>query len=450
MNVSSEKENESDFQPEAESFRLSWRDWRRLILSAAAVGLTAGLVVSLFGFLLDQIDALRETLVLWARARASGALLIPILFTVLSAGISVLLVKKIAPHASGGGVPHLQMALRDGRPLSWEKLLPVKFTACLFALGSGLLLGRVGPAVQLGAAGGEALAQRLKLSARERRILLTAGAGAGLAAIYNVPAAGLAFSLEVLRGGFSLPALVSGSVAAGLADLTTRMLRGRDASFAMPRYAPVPAVSLPWFALLGIAAGLFGFLFRSGLLGSLKTVLRFSGKWLGLWVVAISALVGAAGWLNLDWAGGGHRLTETALSGQLAFSVIPLLLSVRLVLTILSLSSGAPGGIVAPLLALGALAGLLFGQTLVRFAPITDLQPAVFAVAGMAALFAGVVRAPITAVLLAVEMTGDFYLILPIAIASLCAELTAYRMKNQPIYSELAQLLPVPNQAPHS
>jgi CIC family chloride channel protein len=442
MNASSEKENKANLEAEPEPLGLSLRDWRQLILSAGAVGLAAGLIVSLFGFLLDRVDALRETLILWARSQASAAGLIPILFIVLCSGISVLLVRKIAPQAGGGGVPFLQAALRDGRTLGWEKLLPVKFTACLFALGSGLLLGRVGPAVQLGAAGGDALAQRLKFSAEKRRLLLTAGAGAGLAAIYNVPAAGLAFSLEVLRGRFSLPAFISGLAAAGLADLTTRLLRGSDASFSMPMYTPVPALSLPWFALLGIAAGLFGWLYRRGLLGSLGAVSKLQGKWLWARVIVLSALVGLAGWLNLDWAGGGHRLTETALSGQLAFRVIPLLLAVRLALTILSLSSGAPGGIVAPLLALGALAGLLFGQALERFAPIANLQPAVFAVGGMAALFAGVVRAPITAVLLAVEMTGDFYLILPLAIACLCAEWTSRLVKSRPIYSELAQLLP--------
>ena len=448
MNASSEKENETIFEAEPEPLGLSSRDWPRLILSAAVLGLAAGLIVSLFGYLLDQVDALRETLILRARSQAGAAGLIPILITVLCAGISVLLVRKFAPQAGGGGVPFLQAALRDGRALGWEKLLPVKFTACLFALGSGLLLGRVGPAVQLGAAGGDALAQRLKFSVEKRRLLLSAGAGAGLAAIYNVPAAGLAFSLEVLQGSFSLAAFISGLVAAGLADLTTRLLRGADASFSMPLYSPAPALSLPWFALLGIAAGLFGDIYRRGLLGSLKMAARLPGKWLWARVIAISALVGLAGWFNLDWVGGGHRLTEIALSGQLAFRVIPLLLAVRLVLTILSLSSGAPGGIVAPLLALGALAGLLFGQALERFAPVTDLQPAVFAVAGMAALFAGVVRAPITAVLLAVEMTGDFYLILPLAIACLCAQWTARLLKSRPIYSELLQLLPDTLQKP--
>ena len=442
MNASSKKENETIFEAEPETLGLSLRDLPRLVLSAAVLGLAAGLIVSLFGYLLDWVDALRETLILWARSQASAAGLIPILITVLCTGISVLLVRKFAPQAGGGGVPFLQAALRDGRALGWEKLLPVKFTACLFALGSGLLLGRVGPAMQLGAAGGDALAQRLKFSVEKRRLLLTAGAGAGLAAIYNVPAAGLAFSLEVLQGKFSLAAFISGAAAAGLADLTARLLRGADASFSMPLYTRVPALSLPWFALLGIAAVLFGDIYRRGLLGSLEAISKLQGKWLWARVIAISALVSLAGWFNLDWAGGGNRLTETALSGQLAFRVFPLLLAVRLALTILSLNSGAPGGITAPLLALGALAGLLFGQALERFAPITDLQPAVFAVAGMAALFAGVVRAPITAVLLAVEMTGDYYLILPLAIACLCAELTARLLKSRPIYSELAQLLP--------
>ncbi|MDK2980993.1 MAG: chloride channel protein family [Chloroflexota bacterium] len=422
----------------APSGALSLREWSGLLLAAAAAGLLAGLVVSIFGFLLDRIDALREALFLWAQqARAFGWLL-PILYTILTAGIAILLVRRFAPQAGGGGIPHLLTALRDGCPLGWQRLLPVKFAACLFSLGSGLLLGRVGPAVQIGAAGSDALAERFKLDARQRRWLLGAGGGAGLAALYNVPAAGLAFSLEVLLGRFSLPGLISALVAAGLADLTTRLLRGGDASFVMPRYAPVPAPALLWFALLGIAAGLFGALYHHAMLGSLKFSLRFSGKAKWFQLIAICALVGLAAWADLDWIGGGHRLTENALGGTLALRVVPLLLIVRFVLTALSFSSGAPGGIVAPMLALGALAGLLFGQGASYLVPGADLQPAVFAVAGMAALFAAALRAPITAVLLAMEMTGDYYLILPLAIASLCAHGTAYLLKSRSLYSDLA------------
>jgi CIC family chloride channel protein len=417
----------------------------RLLLYAALSGLLAGLVVSVFGITLDQVDALREELIVWARSLSPFGWFIPITFTILTAGISIFLIKTIAPQAGGGGIPYLKALLQDerlmDRPIDWKKVLPVKFTACVCALGSGLLLGRVGPAVLLGAAGGEALGQRFKVSQQNRRILLTASAGAGLAAIYNVPLAGLAFSLEVLRGSLSPIALLCAAIAAGLADLVTRLIRGGSASFTMPTYHPTALNSLPLFALLGIAIGLLGFIYKHSLLVSLKLLSRLPEKHIWLRAASVAALVGLAGWVNLDWVGSGHRLAEHALAGSLALSVIPLVLFIRLALTGFSFGSGAPGGVVAPLLSMGALAGLLFGRSVNMLFPLQDWQPGIFAVVGMAALFSAVIRAPVTAILLIVEMTGDFYLILPLAVASLVAEGVMRLLKSRAIFSHLVTLL---------
>jgi len=172
------------------------RQQRRWIFPRAAlVGFGAGLVALLFRAVLTGVDALRNGLITWAQRMPLWGWIFPILFGALGAGISVAITRRYAPETSVSGIPHLEAVLHRFRKLEWKRVLPVKFIGGILSIGSGMALGREGPTVQMGGAVGDAISRWLKVSPRERLTLISAGAGAGLAAAFNAPLSGLMFVL---------------------------------------------------------------------------------------------------------------------------------------------------------------------------------------------------------------------------------------------------------------
>ena len=174
---------------------------RRLFPRAALVGLGAGLVAALFRATLNGADILRNQMLIWSHHFPVFGWIFPILFSMAGAIASVMLVRRYAPEASGSGIPHLEAVMHRLRTLNWKRVLPVKFIAGALAIGGGLALGREGPTVQMGASIGDAVSRWTKLSSGERRTLIAAGGGAGLAAAFNAPLAGVIFVLEEIRRG---------------------------------------------------------------------------------------------------------------------------------------------------------------------------------------------------------------------------------------------------------
>jgi len=166
---------------------------------------------------------------------------------------------------------------------------------------------------------------------------------------------------------------------------------------------------------------------------------RLKGRWILAAGAAVGAFVGLVGWFSPIAVGGGHSLAELVLAGNLALTAIPLLLLIRFLMTISSYATGTAGGIFAPLLALGALLGLAIGQIVHAFAPGIVPEPAVFAVVGMAALFTAIVRAPLTGIVLIVEMTGNYQQMLPLLVGCFCAYAMAEILKDSPIYEALLE-----------
>ena len=166
---------------------------------------------------------------------------------------------------------------------------------------------------------------------------------------------------------------------------------------------------------------------------------RAKGRWNLVVVAGVGAVIGGVGWFSPMLVGGGHSLAETALAGNLILWVIPIFFVIRFLMTISSYGTGAAGGIFAPLLALGALLGLALGQIANRIVPDIVLQPAVFAVVGMAAYFTAIVRAPLTGIVLIVEMTGNYHQMLPLLVACFCAYAVAELLKGLPIYEALLE-----------
>ena len=412
---------------------------RRMFPRAVLVGLGAGLAASLFRIVLGNLDTVRNNLIEWSHQFQIFGWIFPVLFGVAGATLSVIMVRRFAPETSGSGIPHIEAVLHRLRTLNWKRVLPVKFIAGALAIGGGLALGREGPSVHMGGAVGDAISRWLKVLPRERRTLIAAGAGAGLAAAFNAPLAGVIFVLEELQRDFQ--PIVFGAVflAAVVADIVTRLLSGAFPVFTIPDYAMPPTASLLLFVPLGILTGLLGVLFNKGLLGTMNLFGRLQSRW-GLWIVAaVGAVVGIVGWFTPLGIGGGHSLAETALAGNLVLTTILGLFVIRFLLTISSYATGAAGGIFAPLLALGALLGLAVGQIAHGFAPDIVPEPGVFAVVGMAAYFAAIVRAPLTGIVLIVEMTGDYQQMLPLLVACFCAYAVAELLNDMPIYEALLE-----------
>ncbi len=413
------------------------RQW--IFPRAALVGLCAGIVALLFRVALTGADIFRDSLVNWSYKLPLLGWIVPVLFTMLGAVISVFITKRYAPEASGSGIPHLEAVLHRFRKLQWKRVLPVKFFAGIIAIGSGLALGREGPTVQMGGTVGDALSNLLKVSERERLTLISSGAGAGLAAAFNAPLSGLVFVLEEVRRDFQPIVFGAAFIAAAVADIVARIGSGQFPVFAVPNYSVPPLTSLPIFALLGIMAGILGVFFNRSLLKIIDFYARLPVKFVLPLVAFTGAVVGLIGWFSPLMMGNGHALAESALRGDFLLATIPVIFIIRFFLTMISYGTTAPGGIFAPLLVLGALIGLSVGQIGNYFFPTAVPIPAVFAVVGMAAYFTAIVRAPLTGIMLIIEMTGNYSQMLPLLVSCFCAYAVSEFSKVSPIYESLLE-----------
>jgi len=411
----------------------------KLFPRAALVGLCAGSVAVLFRALLAGADRLRNFLIDWSYGVPICGWIFPMLFSAAGALISVTLVLRYAPETSGSGIPHLKAVLHRLRDLSWSRVLIIKMASGVLAIGGGLALGREGPTVQMGGAVADGIARGLKASPQDRLTLTAAGAGAGLAAAFNAPLSGLAFVLEEMQRDFRPAVFGASFIAAASADVVTRSASGQLPVFAVPDYAMPPLSALPMFALLGIFAGLLGVAFNRGLLGTLDLMARVPHRWRVGICAAIGAVAGLIAWFSPRVVGDGHTLAEAVLTNEVSLLAIPLLFVVRFGLTLTSYGTGAAGGLFAPLLALGALLGLGFGHLVHIFLPPLAVEPGVFAVVGMAAYFAAIVRAPLTGILLITEMTGSYEQMLPLLVSSFCAYAVAEYLRDFPIYEALLE-----------
>jgi len=423
---------------ELQSFIRRQERRRRLAPRAVAVGLTAGLVAVAFRWSLEKAEWLRSLLLYQAHQRGSIGLVGICLATAIVAGAALWMVQRWAPEAAGSGIPHLKAVLHRLRGMRWYRILPVKFASGLLAIGAGLALGREGPTVQMGGAVGQMCSRWLGVNPRERHVLIAAGAGAGLAAAFNAPLAGVLFVLEELQGDFSPGVLTASFMASITADLVTRFALGQASIFHVTDAAAPDLGSLPLFLVLGVFCGLLGVAFNRALLGSLNLFARTSRWPAGTPAMMVGATIGLIGWFLPEALGGGARLVEHSLAGDLGVAALAGLLALRFVMTMASYGCGTAGGIFAPLLVIGAQAGLLTAL-LGRGALAPGGQIDAFAVVGMAAMFTAVVRAPLTGIVLLLEMTANYAFMLPLLAACFAAYGVANWLGDQPIYEALLE-----------
>ncbi|MBS0561370.1 MAG: H(+)/Cl(-) exchange transporter ClcA [Proteobacteria bacterium] len=409
----------------------------RLCAAALIAGVLIGVVGAAFRVALEWADAARPALI--AALPGIGGLAVAVLGAAGCAALARYLVVRFSPLAAGSGVQHVEAVMRgEARPAGLD-VIPVKFVGGLLAIGSGLALGREGPTVQMGAAFGTAIARRFRLDRDEAAVVHAAGAGAGLAVAFNAPIGGSVFVFEELTARFTRHLVIATLCAGAIAVAAMRMGMGDVPDFFAGIARSQPLGQLPAFLAMGAALGLVGAFYNELTMGFLSLTDRLRGVNSVLRAAAIGAAVGLLGWFSPALIGGGENWIQGLLTGEPSQRAIAVFFCVRLFLGPLCYAAGTPGGLFAPLLAVGAAFGALFAGTLDQIAPWQHVSPVGFAVVGMAALFTAIVRAPMTGVILTVEMTGRPDLVLPMLAASLGAVLATELLESVPIYDRLRE-----------
>ena len=427
--------------------RLIQRDKTPLavLLMAAVVGTLAGLIGVAFEKSVNWVQNLRigalvevadHWFLVWPLAFILSALL---------AMVGYFLVRRFAPEAGGSGIPEIEGALEELRPVRWWRVLPVKFIGGMGTLGAGMVLGREGPMVQLGGNLGRMVVDVFRMRSPEaRHTLLATGAAAGLSAAFNAPLAGILFIIEEMRPQFrynliSIKAVFTGVI---MATIVFRIFNGDKAVIEVGKLSNAPVNTLWLYLILGMIFGCIGPLFNTLVLRTQDMFQRIHGGNIKKWVLIGGLIGGCCGVLGLIQpaaSGGGFNLIPIAAAGNFSVGLLLFIFIARVITTLLCFSSGAPGGIFAPMLALGTLLGTAFGMAATPLFPAYHLDAGTFAIAGMGALLAASVRAPLTGIVLVLEMTDNYQLILPMIITCLGATLLAQFLGGKPLYSTILQ-----------
>lgn len=393
---------------------------------AAVIGVAAGGSALIFEHTVDLLGTARVE----AAAKYPVYLLLPICGLV-GGLISGAIVQFCAPEISGSGIPQVKAALAGLKMPLTLRIAFWKLTAGVVALGSGLFMGREGPTVHIGAVIG---AQLSKKSEHDRH-LAAAGAAAGLAAAFNAPLAGVLFVIEELFRNLSVGAITTAAFACFLASVVTNMLHApHTVTKLWMEHAPVTMDDLVFWPLIGIVGGVLGAGFNAAVMLALRV--NKSMK------IPTTLKVGLSGLLSgivvallphnaIDYA----HLRELVIAGSTPAPMLALMSLAFLFLTASAYGSGAPGGLFAPALTIGSFGGAAVAWLQSMTTGADSMQA--FAVLGMGAVFAGVARVPLTAIVIICEMTSQFELMLPLMITCITATLVAEKLYPRSIYDRL-------------
>ena len=405
-----------------------------MVALAVFVGVATGYGAVGFRKLIDLFHALFYTQ--GAGSFPEGIVWIGLILAPMVGGLLVgLLVHYFAKEARGHGVPEVMeaMTLRGGRIR--PPVVLVKSLASSICIGSGGSAGREGPIVQIGSALGSTVGQFLKLSDRRVRNLVMCGAAAGIAATFNTPIAGVFFALEVIAGEFSLRSFTPVVVASVVATVVGHHYLGDEPAFTVPAYALVDRWELLLYLVLGVACALVAVIFIRTLHFSesfFETKVRIPAP---LKPVIGGFFVGVMGLLFPQILGVGYGAMDAVLLGQVSLGVLVALVGFKILATSMTLGSGGSGGVFAPSLFIGAMLGGAFGTAVHTLWPGWTGHPGAYAMVGMAALFAGTGRAPISAIIILFEMTRDYNIMLPLMFAVAVSTSLSGFLFRESIYS---------------
>jgi CIC family chloride channel protein len=344
------------------------------------------------------------------------------------------IVFRFAREARGHGVPEVMssVALKGG--VIRSRVSIAKSVASAICIGSGGSAGREGPIVQIGSAIGSTFGQMFRLSSNRIKVLVGCGAAAGISAVFNAPIAGVLFALEIILGDFTIKTFSPVIISSVLASVVSRLFLGNFPAFDVPAYSLVSAWEIPMYAFLGALAGIVAVVFIKALY--LTEDIFDSWKIPDIIKPGIGGLMlGLAGLLTPQIFSDGYEAISGALHGNMVWSIMLILVFMKILATSLTLGSGNSGGIFAPSLFMGAMAGGFFGTIVNTLFPNVTAPPAAYALVGMGAVVAGTTHAAITSILIVFEMTGDYRIMLPMMVATVFATLVSHRLSRESIYT---------------
>ncbi len=403
------------------------------VLGAVVVGLGSSAGVLLFKQIIrwvhrgmfDNLGGLVAHWGIW------GVVLIPTL-----GGLIVGLIQQfLLPEERLHGVASIMeaVALAGGR-LRY-RLTPLKALTSAISIGAGASVGPEDPSVQIGASLGSMLGQKFHLSEDRTRVMVATGAAAGIATAFNAPIAGVFFAVELILGEYATSSFGMVVLGAVLGSTLTRAVVGPTPAFPIPPYGYHGPVELPFYLLLGILAAPVALTYIKALyLAHDFFHRRPIPKWLR--PVLVGALVGLVGAFLPQVFGDSYEAVAEILHGEeMIPALLLLLLVLKIILTALSLGAGFVGGVFAPSLFLGAALGGAYGTIIAHMFPNLTIVPSAFALVGMAAVLAGAVHAPVTAIMLLFEMTNDYRIILPLMFAVVVSMLISQAVNEHSVYT---------------
>jgi CIC family chloride channel protein len=422
--------------------RLVPTERQRLFGLTVAIGGACGLAAVAFHLSIEYVT--NQTIDRAVTAPGDSWIYLTLIVPTLGALVAGALLAYVVPDARGSGIPQVKVAYsaKGGRLRLRDSL--GKFAVGTLQIGTGSSLGREGPTVQICAGVASALGRLAGISQRNIKRLLPVGAAAGIAAAFNAPIAAVTFTIEEVVGTLDQTLLSGVIVAAALAAVVERSVLGRHPMFDIPnvpgQFGVDSGASLLLYALLGVAAAIVSLAFSEGLLGlrrwfrSLRALPDWTKPALGAFITGALAVIAISIYHTRGVTGGGYTTAKAALQGDVVVQVALLLGLFKLIATVCSYSSGGAGGIFAPSLFIGGMLGI--GMGYLDVAINSDSHDAIgsFALVGMGAVFAGTIRAPITSVLIIIEMTNGYSLILPLMIANMIAYGIARTARPTPIY----------------
>lgn len=404
-----------------------------IVTTALIVGVGTGLGAVFFIWLLAQLNFLGDWLISHV-----GLVAGTVGFMAVSGLLVGLMIDRWASEAKGHGVPEVMEAVAIRGGYIRARVAAVKVLASSLTIGSGGSAGREGPIVQVGAALGSTIGQWLRFSEERVQTLVACGSAAGIAATFNAPIAGTLFAMEVIAGRFTARYFGAVVISAVSAGIISRWRLGDQPAFNVPAYPLNHLGELPIYALLGLLSALVAVLF----IRMLYKAEEFFDNWrfpvpfkmsIGMILTACVGLLAPGGGIlgsGLDAIG--EVIAENV---NLSLYMMGALLVLKLLATTFTLGSGNSGGVFAPSLFTGAILGGIVGTVAHALWPGIAANPGAYAIIGMAAVFAGAARAPITAVLIVFEMSGDYKLIFPLMVATVISTLLAEHLLRESIYT---------------
>ncbi len=400
-----------------------------MLVLTLIIGAVVGLVVVAFILLTENLGSKLYP--------ANGAAWRRLVIPVAGSLISGFFLARYFPFARGSGIPQTKTALflRDGF-ISMRTVLG-KFSLCSLTLASGIALGREGPSVQLSAGIASVLGRKLGLSPRGVRALVPVGAAAALAAAFNTPIAAVLFTLEEVMGDLHAPVLGSIVLSSAMSWMVLHLLLGDEPLFHVPAYQLVSPLEFLFYAALGVAVGFVSIAFVKLLLWQRKWFLALPKSTAWLQPVAGGLCVGILGWYVPQVLGVGYGFVSDALNGKMLLTTMALLVGLKVFATATCYASGNAGGIFGPSLFMGAMAGGAVGGIAHILLPDYTGSVGAYALVGMGAAFAGIVRVPLTSVIMIFEVTRDYSIIVPLMIANLISYYISSKLQKEPIYEAL-------------